>query len=219
MLTPSKTLDIIGLCNTTYKIITKIIVNRLKPFLPLRIGPSQGSFLSNRRASDNVIIFQEFITHFSKIKGKARNMVLKIDLKKAFDRIEWSFIKETPTLFHLPTKLISLIISCITSTSISILINDDKTTPFKPTRGIRQEDSLSPYIFILCMRRLSRDIDAQVSEKIWNPISICINGPKISHLFFADDLTIFSKVTPEDSKTIIRVLNKFCQASGQKINT
>lgn len=65
----------IGLCNTSYKLVTKIIVNMLKPFLPLIIGLNQASFLSNRRASDNAIVVQEFSTHFTKIKGKVSSMI------------------------------------------------------------------------------------------------------------------------------------------------
>lgn len=74
----------IGLSNTMYKLVTNIIVNRIKSFLHNIIGPSQASFLSNRRAADNAIVVQEYITHFEKIKGKNANMILKIDLEKAF---------------------------------------------------------------------------------------------------------------------------------------
>lgn len=74
----------IWLCNTMYKLMIKIIVNRIKPILPSIIGPSQASFLSNRRASDNAIIVQKYISHFKKMKGKNANMILKIDLKKSF---------------------------------------------------------------------------------------------------------------------------------------
>lgn len=74
----------IGLRNTMYKLITKIIVNKIKQVLPYIIGPSQASFLSDRRSSDNAIIVQEYINHFNKMKGKNANMILKIDLKKSF---------------------------------------------------------------------------------------------------------------------------------------
>lgn len=83
-----KRLRLIGLCNTTFKIVTKIIVNRIKPFLPSIIGPSQASFLTNRRAFDQAIIIQEYIHHFNKMKGKTSSMILKINLEKAFDKIE-----------------------------------------------------------------------------------------------------------------------------------
>lgn len=77
-----------------YKLITKIIVFRLKPSLPKIISPSQASFLANRKAVDHAIIIQKFIAYFIKMKGKQGNMILKIDLEKAFYRLEWSFIKD-----------------------------------------------------------------------------------------------------------------------------
>lgn len=77
----------IWLCNTIYKTVTKVIANRIKPLLPDIIGPIQASFLSNRRATDNAIIVQEYITRFDKMRGNQANMILKIDLDKAFDRL------------------------------------------------------------------------------------------------------------------------------------
>lgn len=74
----------IGLSNTMYKLVTNIIFNRIKSFLHNIIGPSHASFLSNRRAADNSIVVQEYITHFEKIKGNNANMILNIDLEKAF---------------------------------------------------------------------------------------------------------------------------------------
>lgn len=73
----------ISLCNIQYKIITKIITNRLRPFLSKLISPSQFSFLLNRRTSDNAIIIQEIINHFMKMNGKRSNMILKKDLEKS----------------------------------------------------------------------------------------------------------------------------------------
>lgn len=78
----------IGLCNFSYKIITKILINKIKPYLDHLIEPTQASFLANRRAADNAIIIQEYINHFKRIKGRKANMILKINLEKAFDRIE-----------------------------------------------------------------------------------------------------------------------------------
>ena len=82
----------IGLCNTLYKIVTKLLVQRLKAFLPDLIHLFQASFIPRRKASNNVILTQEIIHTISTSKSKSRLMTLKIDLEKAFDRMEWSFI-------------------------------------------------------------------------------------------------------------------------------
>lgn len=77
---------------------------------------------------------------------------------------------------------------------------------------------MSPDLFILCMERLSRDIDKEVSTKSWTPIKITSRGPKIFHLFFADDLTLFSRADHKNCMSINKILNNFNALSGQKIN-
>lgn len=103
----------IGLCNTMYKLINKIIFNTIKH-----------------------VLVQEYISHFKKIKGKNANMILKIYLEKAFDMLEWSFIKDTLLSFRFPDNITKMILSCSTS-SISVLVNGGRTKYFKPSRGIR----------------------------------------------------------------------------------
>lgn len=114
--------------------------------------------------------------------------------------------------------MISLIMSCVTTTSISILINGSKTQYFTPTRGIRQRDPLSPYLFIMCMELFLRNISLSIDYLNWKPIRLSNKGPLLSHLFFADDIILFSKITPKSCNAIIDVLNNFCKYSGQKIN-
>jgi hypothetical protein len=77
---------------------------------------------------------------------------------------------------------------CVTSSTYSILWNGNKMLPFKPTHGLRQGDPLSPYLFILCMEKLSVAINDAVLQRAWDPIHISDNGPRLSHLFFADDV-------------------------------
>ena len=82
----------ISLCNTMYKIVSKIIVARLRPYLDKLISPCQSAFVPSRKGIDNAIIAQEVIHSLSKKKGKVGYMALKIDLEKAYDKLEWSFI-------------------------------------------------------------------------------------------------------------------------------
>lgn len=96
--------------------------------------------------------------------------------------------------------------------------NGETTEEFTPSRGIRQGDPLSPYIFILCMECLSQHIELLVNQDSWQPISLGNNGPKISHMFFADDLILFNKMSISQVQLIKSLLEDFCGTSGHKIS-
>ena len=134
----------ISLCNTVYKVVTKIIVNRIRPLLSNLVSPFQAAFIPGRRGVDNVIIAQELIHSLHKKKGRKGQFILKVDLEKAYDRLEWSFIREVLLFFNFPSRLVDLILECVSSFSISILFNGGHLKVFKPSRGIRQGDRYLP---------------------------------------------------------------------------
>ena len=127
----------ISLCNTTYKMITKIIVARLRPFLSGIVSPFQSAFMPGTKGTDNVIIVQELIHTISRKRGSVGNMAIKIDLEKAYDKLEWSFIRDTLHRANILSRLIDIIMSCVTSVSTSILFNGGYLEEFRPSRGIR----------------------------------------------------------------------------------
>ena len=145
-------------------------------------------------------------------------MALKIDLEKAYDKLEWSFIRGMLRRYNFPDNIIDIIMSCISSVSTSILFNGGSLDPFKPSRGIRQGDPLSPYIFILCMEFLNQLIIEKCEAKVWCPIKASRSGPAFSHLFFADDLVFFAKANAENCNAIREVLDTFCGYSGQTVS-
>lgn len=91
-----------------YKVVTKIIANRIKPFLPNLIGPQQTSFIKGRRACDNAILVQEILNYANCTKLHKGCLILKLDLEKAFDRLEWSFVYHALCYFNFPPKLLLL---------------------------------------------------------------------------------------------------------------
>ena len=143
-------------CHVVYKLISKTLANRLKAFLPHIITENQSAFTSDRLITDNVIVaFQ--LMHFlnQKTTGKEGFVVAKLDMSKAFDRVEWCFIQGVMESMGFNTRWINLIMKCITSVSYSVIINGVAYGNITPTRGIRQGDPLSPSLFLLCAEGLS----------------------------------------------------------------
>ena len=102
-------------------------------------------------------------------------MAIKIDLEKAYDRLKWSFIQETLEDMQLPHILMEVIMCCVITCSLSVLWNGESTDRFRPTRGIRQVDPLSPYLFAACMKKLSQLIEMEVQK--WK-VTLDFNKPK-----------------------------------------
>lgn len=106
-------------------------------------------------------------------------MLIKIDLEKAYDWLEWNFIKDTLVHLDLPSHLIEVIMLCVTTSTFKILWNGECTDSFTPSRGLRQGDPLSLYLFVLCLERLGQLIETNVQEGLRKPITVSHGGPKI----------------------------------------
>lgn len=174
--------------------------------------------MKNRRECDNAIIIREIIFKMNKYRGKNHHMLLKIDLAKAYDCLEWSLIYRTIFFYGFPPKNTKLIMNCITSSRIAVLVNCSRTEFFIPSRGIRQGNPMSPYLFILCMEMLFTLINYNVDMRHWDPISIGRNNYQLSHLFFVDDLNLMNIFNNKTIHNIKHCLNLFCSLSGQSIN-
>ena len=207
-----------SLCNMVYKVILKIIVARLRPYLDKLISPMQTAFVPGRKGIDNIIIAQEIIHGLGKKKGRTGYMALKIDLEKAYDKLEWSFIRDILIRVNLPMDIIDLIMSCVSTVSMPILFNGEALDLIFPSRGIRQGNPISPYLFIIFMDYLGQFIEEKCSENLWQPVKASQSGLAFSHLFFADDLIFFAKADGVNSAAIGDVLDTFCSISSQTVS-
>lgn len=208
----------LSLCNVHTKLVSRILVDRLKEILKTLISPCQTSFVPGRQAIDNAIICQEMIHSMRFTKAKKGAVILKVDLKKAYDRLEWSFIEDTLVDAGMPNKLVDIIMRLVSGGSCKLLWNGEITDEIKISRGLRQGDPLSPYLFVLCMERLGHWVAMKVEEGSLKPVRALRNGPGLSFLFFADDLILFSEVVEEQVMCLIEGRRHFCRASGQRVN-
>ncbi|XP_074315119.1 uncharacterized protein LOC141651299 [Silene latifolia] len=143
--------------------------------------------------------------------------VIKVDIKKAFDSVNWTFLQTILPLFGFPDKFCNWIITCITSTRFSLNINGSSVGYFEGRRGLRQGDPLSPLLFVLCMEVLSRILrKMQESHNFSYHPKCCRLG--LTHLIFADDLLVFARGDYPSIKAVESCLHSFAEYSGLQPN-
>lgn len=108
--------------------------------------------------------------------------------------------------------------ACVSITTMSVLWEGANGASFNPSRGVRQGDPLSPYLFVLCMEWLGHLIQQECERGRWKPLKFRNNGPSISHLFFADNLLLFAEASIKQMCILKEVMTRFCGVSGYRIN-
>lgn len=139
-------------------------------------------------------------------------------MSKAYNRVEWLFLEQLMLKMGFHVKWVGLVMEIVKTVSYSILINGEPRGNIQPTRGIRQGDPLSPYLFLICFEVLNGFIQKIVAMGELRGFSLCKNGQQISHLFFADDSLFFCRAKMGDVKEIQTVLSQYELASRQQIN-
>jgi hypothetical protein len=150
----------------------------------------------------------------SRSKNNA-HCALKLDMTKAYDRVEWNYLEAIMLKLGFARSWVDKVMKCVTSVSFSVLFNGEQLQEFKPTRGIRQGDPISPYLFLLCVEGFSSMLKGENGVQ---GIQIVQTAPKINHLLFADDSLLFFKATTSEARMVQDSISKYCNASGQKVN-
>ena len=213
---PSKMSDFwpASLCNMSYKIISKVFANRLKPILSTIISENQSTFVPSRLIADNVLVAFEIMHYLKKKEGKECYMAIKIDMSKAYDRVEWVFLKKVMDKIGFNEKWINLVMNFVTTITYSVLINGVAHGCITLTRGLRQGDLISPYLFLLVLEGSTRLILEAARHERFSGISICRNCRTITHLLFTDDNILYCKATGQESRELLDILQKYEEASG-----
>lgn len=206
----------ISCCNIVYKLITKIIANRLKPILQLCVSPNQTAFLKGRSLGDNVLLASELIRSYNS-DHCPKSCMLKVDIRKAFDTVCWDFVIKLLEAQNFPTLFTTWIRECISSPRFSIAINGEFTGFFPGQKGLRQGDSISPYLFIMIMEVLSKLLIKVVDEGAMSLHPLCLT-PRVTHLMFADDLLVFSDGSFHSVSGVKEVMAQFKSWTGLEIN-
>lgn len=214
----------ISLCNVLYKICSKVLANRLREVLNDIIFEEQSAFIPGRLITNNVLLAYECIHYLKRKKGKTGCCAIKLDMAKAYDRVEWAYLRSIMVKLGFAEFWISTIMKCVKTVSFSIRVNGHLSDFFftqiffTPSRGIRQGDHLSPYLFLLCAKGLSCLLKFSGPLFLSKGVRIGIHAPWISHLFFADDCIIFTQASGKGAIRLNNILEAYNKGSGQSVN-
>lgn len=181
----------------------------------LIISPHQSAFVPDRFIQDSIIITHEAF-HQMKInhRRKKKDMAIKFDFSKAYDRVEWDFLEEVVKKMGFDGKWIQWVMQCVTSVRFNIFANGENRGCVLPSRGLRQGDLLSPYLFFIVVDVLSKLISKAIEDQVIKGIRFSPSCPILSHLFFANDAILFISADKEECANMLKVLNICNEASG-----
>ncbi|KAL2231031.1 UNVERIFIED_CONTAM: hypothetical protein Sindi_1697500 [Sesamum indicum] len=189
----------ISCCNVLYKIIAKLLVQRLSVVLDKIISPCQGAFIPGRSIGDNILLAQELFTGYNQMRLPPR-CALKVDIRKAYDTVEWDFLLAVLQLFGFPQTFTKWIEECVTTASFSIGLNGNPHGFFAGARGLRQGDPLSPYLFVLVMEVLHLGFLQLIEQDMQFTYHWKCESAKVFQLGFADDLLLFCRADLDSQK-------------------
>jgi hypothetical protein len=204
----------ISLVGGIYKIIAKVLANRLKTVLEKVISKSQSAFIKGRQILDPILIANECLD--SRIRSREPGVICKMDLEKAYDHVNWDFLLYVLRRCGFGGKCCSWIVRCISSAKFSVLVNGSPNGFFSSSRGLRQGDFLSPLLFVFVMEALSRMITATVSGGLLDGFRV--GNTSFSHLLFADDTLILCDASSSKLRYLRGLFLLFEAVSGLKVN-
>ncbi|XP_059301858.1 uncharacterized protein LOC132053773 [Lycium ferocissimum] len=148
----------ISLSNFINKVISRVLHDRLESILPTLISSNQSGFVKGRNIFENILLTQEIVSDI-RIRGKPANVIIKLDMAKAYDRVSWKYLMHVLRKMGFAEHFINLIRSLIGNNWYSVLLNGQATGFFHSTRGVKQGDPLSPALFLLSTEVLSRALN------------------------------------------------------------
>ncbi|KAJ0744136.1 putative RNA-directed DNA polymerase [Helianthus annuus] len=206
----------ISLVGSIYKIIAKVLANRLKLVISDISSPVQSAFVGGRNILDSPMIVGETVAWAK--KSKVKLLVFKVDFAKAYDSLNWKFLLRLMEKMNFPSKWVMWIKGCLASGMGSVLVNGSPSKEFKYKRGLRQGDPLSPFLFILATEVITLFINRAVQQGLFKGVQLPNGGPLITHLCYADDVVFLGLWSEENVMALNRLLRWIFLVTGLKVN-
>lgn len=183
------------------------------------ISPEQSAFVPGRRITDNALIAFECIHAIQHGVGDRQEFgAYKLDLTKAYDRVDWGFLQRLMEKLGFQPQWVQWIMTCVSTVHYTVRFNGASLRSFTPSRGLRQGDPLSPYLFLFVADYISVLIKQQERLGNWHGVKVCRRAPQVTHLLFADDSLLFFRVTEMQAQTVKEVIERFERGTGQLLS-
>lgn len=205
----------ISLATSLYEIVAKVLASRLKDVMGSTISLNQGAFVKGRQILDAVLA-NEVVEEVR--QKKKEGLMFKIDFEKAYDHVEWRFLDEVLQRKGFGNRWRRKVQGCLSSANFSVLINGRPRGKFKASRGLRQGNPLSPFLFTLLVDVLSRLLEKAQENNMIKGLCIGQEKVEILHLQFANDTIFFLAGAEGVWKNLLELPNLFCTVSSLKIN-
>jgi len=207
----------ISLVGSLYKILAKVLANRLRQVIGTVLSNTQSAFVKNRQILDGILIANEVVDEARKTKKEL--LLFKVDFEKAYDSVDWGYLDSVMGNMGFSTLWRKWMKECVTTASASVLVNGSPTDEFPLGRGLRQGDPLSPFLFLIAAEGLNVMMKAMVDASLFRGYAIGFgHSVVLSHLQFADDTLLLGEKSWANVRALPAVLVLFEAVSGLKVN-
>lgn len=207
----------IALVGCLYKILSKVLANRLRLIIGRVVSETQTAFVKERQILDGILIANELVDEAK--KSNKELMLFKVDFEKAYDSVDWGYLDTVMNKMVFPVLWRKWIKECVSTATASVLVNGSPTDEFPLQRGLRQGDSLSPFLFLLAAEGLNVLMKSVVENNLYTGYGVGLsNSEVVSHLQFADDTLLIGEKSWANVRALRAVLTLFADMSGLKVN-
>ena len=196
-----------------YKILAKLLANRLRQVMGTVISDTQSAFVKHRQILDGILVANEVVDEARKLKKEL--LLFKVDFEKAYDSVDWGYLDEVMGKMMFPTLRRKWMRECISTATASVLVNGSPTDEFQMERGLRQGDPLSPFLFLLAAEGLNVLMTSAVNLNLFTGYFIGTHNPTmLSHLQFADDTRLLGVKSWANVRALRAIMVLFENMSG-----